>query len=132
MTDSINHHLPPPPAQNKSNLPPKVLAKIDGQAQQFEAMFMSQMLDFMWSGIETNDYFGGGKGEDVWRGQLLQEYGTVSAKAGNLGIADAVRAELIRAQERTLPANALGTGVVEPVDASPSTSSSTVNPGDTL
>jgi flagellar protein FlgJ len=130
MTDGVNHQPPPTvPAQNKSQLPPKVLAKINEQAQQFEAMFMSQMLQFMWSGIETNDYFGGGAGEDAWRGQLLQEYGSVSAKAGNLGIADAVRAELIKAQERIIPANALGTAVVEPTE--PSTDNTT-KPGEEL
>lgn len=74
-------------------------AAIDAQAQDFEAMFMSQMLHFMWTDIETNETFGGGHGEDQWRGMLMDEYGKVSAKTGNLGIADAVRSEMIRAQE---------------------------------
>lgn len=74
-------------------------AAIDAQATDFEAMFMSQMLHFMWTDIETNETFGGGHGEDQWRGMLMDEYGKVSAKAGNLGIADAVRSEMIRAQE---------------------------------
>lgn len=74
-------------------------AAIDQQAQDFEAMFMSQMLQFMWTDIETNSDFGGGHGEEMWRGMMIEEYGKVSAKAGNLGIADAVKSEMIRAQE---------------------------------
>lgn len=74
-------------------------AAIDAQATDFEAMFMSQMLQFMWQGVETNETFGGGHGEDQWRGMMMDEYGKISAKAGNLGIADAVKSEMIRAQE---------------------------------
>lgn len=74
-------------------------AAIDAQATDFEAMFMSQMLQFMWTDIETNETFGGGHGEDQWRGMMMDEYGKISAKAGNLGIADAVKSEMIRAQE---------------------------------
>lgn len=74
-------------------------AAIDAQATDFEAMFMSQMLQFMWQGVETNETFGGGHGEDQWRGMMLEEYGKISAKAGMLGIADMVKSEMIRAQE---------------------------------
>lgn len=73
---------------------------ISQQAAEFEGMFMAQMLQFMWTGIETDETFGGGTGEDQWRGMMIEEYGKVSSKAGNLGIADAVKSEMIRAQEQ--------------------------------
>ncbi|MGE3769731.1 MAG: rod-binding protein [Bdellovibrionales bacterium] len=102
MTDGIGHS-PPPSAPKKVSIPEATLKKIDEQALGFEAMFMSQMLEFMWSGIESNEYFGGGHGEDTWRSMLIQEYGSISSKAGNLGIADNVRAELIKMQEKMMP-----------------------------
>jgi hypothetical protein len=43
--------------------------------------------------------FGGGHGEEVMRGFLVQEYGKMIANKSHLGIADAVRAEMIRAQQ---------------------------------
>jgi Rod binding domain-containing protein len=95
----------------KSRLSPAQLAKINEEAQQFEGMFMAQMLEFMWKGIETNDYFGGGAGEETWRHFMIEEYGNISAKSGSLGIADAVRAELIKAQEKTLPADPISNTV---------------------
>lgn len=82
-------------------------AAISAQAEDFEGMFMAQMLQFMWTGIETDETFGGGHGEDQWRGMMIEEYGKVSAKAGNLGIADAVKSEMIRAQERMKEALAI-------------------------
>lgn len=83
-----------------SLLSPAEKEAITTQATEFEAMFMAQMLQFMWTDIETNEVFGGGHGEDQWRGMMLDEYGKISAKAGSVGLADMVKAEMIRAQER--------------------------------
>lgn len=99
-----------------SLLSAKELTAIDKQAVDFESMFMAQMLQFMWTGIETDETFGGGHGEDQWRGMMIEEYGKVSAKAGNLGIADAVKSEMIRAQERVKESYAAQAAAVEPVD----------------
>lgn len=73
--------------------------KADGIAHEFEAMFMSQMLSPMWEGIETDGPFGGGSAEETFRGMLVNEYGSLITKAGGLGIADSVKAELIKSQE---------------------------------
>jgi Rod binding domain-containing protein len=45
--------------------------------------------------------FGGGSAETVYRSLLLQEYSKVAAGNGGVGIADAVRREILRAQEKT-------------------------------
>ena len=68
-------------------------------AEEFESFFMTQMLEHMFEGIETDGYFGGGYGEGVYRSMMLQEYGRVLAKAGGIGIADMVNRELINMQE---------------------------------
>ncbi|HEU0117845.1 MAG TPA: rod-binding protein, partial [Alphaproteobacteria bacterium] len=42
--------------------------------------------------------FGGGHGEQVMRSFLVQEYGKIASKGGHLGIAAAVKNEMIKAQ----------------------------------
>lgn len=77
----------------------KNMEKIAGAAEEFEAMFISEMMKPMFEGISVDGPFGGGKGEDVFRGFLLQEYGKITAKTGNVGIADHVKEHLIKMQE---------------------------------
>lgn len=74
-------------------------AEINQTAQEFEGMFLSQMLSCMWAGVETDGMFGGGSAEETYRGMMINEYGSNISKAGGLGIADAVRTELLRMQE---------------------------------
>lgn len=68
-------------------------------AEDFEAMFVSQMLAPMWEGVETDGMFGGGSAEETFRGMMINEYGRLIAKTGGLGIASDVKAELLRHQE---------------------------------
>ena len=74
------------------------MTAIDRTAKEFEGMFMSQMLQPMFEGIGVNPMFGGGHGEEVMRGFLVQEYGKMLAKNSRSGIADAVKKEMIKAQ----------------------------------
>lgn len=74
-------------------------AEITAKAEEFEAVFLSQMLGHMFDGIETNDTFGGGAGEDVYKSMMVEEYGKILAKTGGIGVADHVKAEMIRLQE---------------------------------
>ena len=68
-------------------------------ATEFEAQFVSQMLTQMWQGIETDGYFGGGHGEEMFRGLMINEYGKQIAQSGKLGIADNVRNAMLKMQE---------------------------------
>ncbi len=72
--------------------------KINAAAQDFESVFISEMLKPMFETVGVDDMFGGGKGEEVFRGMMVQEMGKSIAKQGGLGIADQVRAELIKIQ----------------------------------
>ena len=78
----------------------RTMEKISQSAEEFEAVFISEMMKPMFEGISTEAPFGGGKGEEVFRSMLLQEYGKTMAKTGSIGVADAVKRELIKAQER--------------------------------
>ncbi len=68
-------------------------------AEEFEAFFLSQVLDSMFKGIKSDGMFGGGHGEGVYRPLLLQEYGKLLAERGGIGLADAVMRELLITQE---------------------------------
>jgi peptidoglycan hydrolase FlgJ len=98
--------LTPPPvdllAQRKTAAPNIADVKTREQAQavakQFERMFITQMLQPMFSGIETGGPFGGGQGEEVFRPMLLDQYADAVARGGGVGIADAVMKEILRMQ----------------------------------
>jgi Rod binding domain-containing protein len=84
-----------------ANTHKKLVGKeIDDAAEQFEAVFLSQMLAPMWQGIETDGMFGGGSAEETYRGMMINEYGSMIAKSGGVGIADAVKSELLKLQEK--------------------------------
>ncbi|MCH2546190.1 MAG: rod-binding protein [Alphaproteobacteria bacterium] len=74
-------------------------AQIAAKAEEFEAVFLSQMLSHMFDGIETNELFGGGAGEDTYKSMLVEQYGSIIAKTGGVGVADHVKAEMLRLQE---------------------------------
>jgi Rod binding domain-containing protein len=74
-------------------------ADIDKTAQDFEAMFATQLLQPMFETVSVDPVFGGGHGEEIMRSFMLQEYGKIIAKTGKLGIAKEVRAEMLKAQE---------------------------------
>ncbi len=75
-------------------------AAMEKAANEFEEVFMGQMLKPMWEGLETDPVFGGGTGEDVMRDMLIQEHGKSIAASSNWGIAEAVLSEMIRLQEQ--------------------------------
>ncbi|KPF78803.1 rod-binding protein [Brevundimonas sp. AAP58] len=76
-------------------------------AEQFEASFLSQMLKPMFEGLDTNGLFGGGEAEATWRSFLIDAMAQQTVRAGGIGLADTVMAEMIRMQsEQTAGATA--------------------------
>ena len=68
-------------------------------AEDFEAVFLSQMLQPMFQNIEAAEPFGGSASEKMWRTMQVDEYGKALARSGGVGIADAVFREILKAQE---------------------------------
>ena len=66
-------------------------------AEDFEAVFIGQLLDGMMQGLASDGPLGGG--DDPFAGLLREEYGKLIARSGGVGVADAVLRELLRAQE---------------------------------
>lgn len=76
----------------------KNMASVEAAAKDFESMFMAQMLQPVWEGVEVDGVFGGGHGEEIMRIFLIQELGKSIAQGMNTGISDAIKAEMIRIQ----------------------------------
>ena len=85
--------------QSSKNVSAKNGDKVDAKAQEFEAVFLSQMLQHMFDGVETDEMFGGGEGEDMVKSLLVDEYGKLIARTGGIGVADYVKREMLSLQE---------------------------------
>jgi flagellar protein FlgJ len=68
-------------------------------AEEFESVFLSEMLGPMFEGIDTEGLGGGGMGEQVFRPMLIERYAEAIGRAGGVGIADSVVREFMRMQE---------------------------------
>lgn len=67
-------------------------------AQEFESVFLTQMVSQMYSGLDAQGPFGGGFAEETYRSLLYQEIGRQMAAGGGVGIADAVYEEIVKMQ----------------------------------
>ncbi|MDE2182242.1 MAG: rod-binding protein [Alphaproteobacteria bacterium] len=77
------------------------VAKAKKVSQDFESVFLAQMLAPMFDGISTDGPFGGGQGEAMFRSLMVDEYAKSMAAQGGIGLADTVAKELLRVQEKS-------------------------------
>ena len=75
-------------------------ARMRRTAEEFEASFLSQMLKPMFEGLSTDGPFGGGEAEGTWRSFMIDAMAKQTVKAGGIGLADTVMAEMIKMQEQ--------------------------------
>jgi flagellar protein FlgJ len=76
----------------------KTRAQAEAVAQQFERMFIAEMLGPMFQGLETDGPFGGGNAEASFRPMLIDQYADAIAKGGGVGIAESVLKEILKMQ----------------------------------
>lgn len=67
-------------------------------AEEFESIFISQMLGHMFKDI-GGGMFGGGQAESIYRDLMIDEYGKQVVSSGGLGIADTIERQLLSLQE---------------------------------
>lgn len=72
---------------------------IDKVAKDFEAVFIGEMLQSMFKDVKTDPVLGGGQSEEIFRSMLLDQYGKEMTDKGGLGLAQHIKAELLRMQE---------------------------------
>lgn len=80
---------------------PAVTARMRETAEKFEASFLSQMLKPMFEGLKTDGPFGGGEAEGTWRSFMIEAMAKQTVKAGGIGLADQVVAQMLKMQEES-------------------------------
>ncbi len=70
-------------------------------AQDFEASFLSVMLQSMFQGVKQEEPFGGGQGEDMFKSFMSEAMAKQMAKAGGVGLAKSVQSEMLKLQGLT-------------------------------
>jgi flagellar protein FlgJ len=98
MTD-----LAAPVSLLRSNVPitpaptaaPKAVRKA---AEDFEASFLSAILQPMFDSLSTEAPFGGGDGEKAYKSFLIDAFSKQTVKAGGIGLADTVQREMLKMQ----------------------------------
>src|SRR5437588_6185855 len=82
--------------------PPKptaIASKADTAAKDYEAVFISQFLGSMFSGIKSDGITGGGEGEEMFRSLMVDEYAKGLQQRGGFGLAAQMKAQLLKHQE---------------------------------
>jgi Rod binding domain-containing protein len=75
-------------------------AKIASTAKDFEASFLTVMLGEMFKGVGEGE-FGGGDGAQMFRSFLTDAMSKQMSKAGGIGLAGTVQAEMLKLQGLT-------------------------------
>jgi flagellar protein FlgJ len=73
--------------------------KIRQASEAFESVFINQLLDTMFSGVETDKMFGGGSSEKIYRSMMNKEIADSMARAGGIGLSDTIQREILALQE---------------------------------
>ncbi len=80
---------------------PKTAEEISARraADEFEAVFISQMLKSMSVGVKTDGPFGGGQSEEIYRDLMNEQLGKSISGQGGIGMSDAIYREILKSQE---------------------------------
>jgi peptidoglycan hydrolase FlgJ len=93
---------PPATSPLGASLPPEgqggQLKRLRETAQEFEALFVAQMLATMNQGL-GHGLAGEGAQSDIYQDMFNQEVGKLISRAGGIGVADAILREMLKMQE---------------------------------
>jgi flagellar protein FlgJ len=78
---------------------PAPTAAMLAQAKQLEGVFLNTLTSQMFSSIKTDGAFGGGFGEQTWRGMQSEQMADNIAQSGGIGLADQIVRNLLDAQQ---------------------------------
>lgn len=74
--------------------------KIEDAAKDFESVFIAEMLKPMFENTTPSSPFNGGKGEEIFQGMMLQEYGKMLADHGGIGLTTQIKEQMIKMQQQ--------------------------------
>ncbi|MFS8182405.1 rod-binding protein [Pseudovibrio denitrificans] len=69
------------------------------KAKEFESVFLNEMLQNMFTGLDEGGTFGTEEGSDAWKSMLINEYANTMSQSGGIGIAASVHSQLLQLQE---------------------------------
>jgi len=70
------------------------------QAVELEGVFLNTLMKEMFTSIDTSESsFGGGFAEETWRGMQAEQFSSIVAEQGGIGLADQLMGDLLRLQE---------------------------------
>jgi Rod binding domain-containing protein len=105
MMPMLNGRPDPQLQQALEKVSPQAIQKATTTSQDFEAMFLNSMFSQMTTGLKGEGPFGDTPGTGVWRSMLTEQYSASFAKAGGVGVSDAVfRALIMQQASQTEPA----------------------------
>jgi flagellar protein FlgJ len=71
------------------------------QAVELEGVFLNTLMKEMFSSLDTSESsLGGGFAEETWRGMQAEQFASVLAEQGGIGLADQLMGDLLRIQEQ--------------------------------
>ena len=83
-----------------STITPQQNVRIRQQAEELEGVFLNMLTKEMFAGIKSDDEnFGGGFGEETWRGMQSEQLANSMAQNGGIGLADQLMGEMLALQE---------------------------------
>ncbi len=74
-------------------------AQVEAAAEEFESVFISQMLKHTFGEKESNELMGGGSAENIYQDMMVDEYGKLIARTGGVGLADHIKKQMLTLQE---------------------------------
>ncbi|MFT6659583.1 rod-binding protein [Maritalea sp.] len=86
------------PVQRPTNMPEQTFNRLKEKAIELEGVFLNTLLSQVTSSVDTEGQFGGGYGEETWRGMQASEYANNMAQAGGIGLSDSILRDLIDTQ----------------------------------
>jgi len=77
--------------------------KVRRQAKEFESMFISSMMQHMFTGIGHDGPLGNGPSVGPWRSLLTEQYAKGIVNAGGLGLANQIYKSMLARQTNKTP-----------------------------
>lgn len=89
MDRALAHQVPANPGKNK----------VQAVAQDFETVFLTNMFENMFDGLDDDGPFGSGAGNGPWRSMLTEQYAKSISQSGGVGVAKQIEQQLVSLQE---------------------------------
>lgn len=104
MTNDINTPIDMMrPAAKLPNLKDAANSKnqkdVKAAAQEFEAVYIAEMMQYVFADVNKGGLMHGGNSENIYRSLMIEQYSKSLAKTNQLGMTDAIQKQILKLQE---------------------------------